>query len=105
MNINEIPQFKATVLSHINAGELHDAFSKLKSMANDVPDYYTLSKLETLEETYKYMISYAVDGSEDSERDKIYTQIKDDLSKLCFSLTKDITAKIQLCYTIPHIDI
>ena len=93
MNINEIPQFKATVLSHINAGELHDAFSKLKSMANDVPDYYTLSKLETLEETYKYMISYAVDGSEDSERDKIYTQIKDDLSKLCLYITKDITAK------------
>lgn len=93
MNINEIPQFKATVLSHINTGELHDAFSKLKSMANDVPDYYTLSKLETLEETYKYMIRYAVDGSEDSERDKIYAKIKEDLSKFCFSLTKDITAK------------
>ena len=93
MNINEIPQFKDSVLKHINAGELHDAFRKLKSVANDIPDYLSLSKLETLEETYKYMIRYAVEGSEDSERDKIYTTIKEELSKFCFSLMKDITAK------------
>ena len=63
--------------SLINQGKLHILFEELESDSRFVPDDYA-----QLRSTYDYLSDYYDRGAEDSERTKVYADIRQDLTRL-----------------------
>lgn len=63
----------------LNKRSLHEAFSLVRSQLGSYPDHVLSDKLDKLEETYKYMIHYLVEGYSDSGRDELLTSLIEDM--------------------------
>lgn len=66
----------------IDSGKLSKAFGKLRNMPSFKSDPRLSDKLNHLEETYKYMIQYLVDGYADEGREKLLSDIIVQLQRL-----------------------
>ena len=70
----------------IDDGKLFDAFVKLRKFAANFDKSGASDKIESLEQSYKYLIKYASDGVADSQRNAIYKKICADMMSLLDSL-------------------
>ncbi len=67
-------------LSHLTeSGRLREAFELVRNEASQNSDWKVIDKLNKLEETYKYMIHYMVEGIEDKGRETLYSSIVENL--------------------------
>ena len=70
----------------INEGKLFDAFAKLRKFAANLDIFDVTNKIESLEQSYKYLIKYASDGVADPQRNEIYKKICADMMSILDNL-------------------
>ncbi len=61
---------------------LAEAFKALRELAQHTQNWQIASRLDALEESYRYMIRYEAEGSGDPKRDEIHASITESLRKL-----------------------
>ena len=62
-------------LNDIENRALKSAFDKIRQMLGDNENWELLEKTDGIEQNYRYLLSYLVEGVEDKERDKVYNSI------------------------------
>lgn len=75
MSSNNAASFHEKVERHLDNLSLHSAFLLLKRRIAEINDPRISSRLNNLEDTYKYMIHYLVEGFTDSGRDVMLADI------------------------------
>lgn len=73
----------------LDNGSLHEAFALLKDNLTVFSDPYVSDKLNKLEETYKYMIHYLVEGYADKGRDEMLSELINDLRTINDSILRN----------------
>lgn len=63
----------------LEQGRLHEAIVRLKGVSERKMLWEVTDRINRVEESYRYMLRYAMDGVADPHRDIIYRNIKDDL--------------------------
>ncbi|NDW09213.1 tetratricopeptide repeat protein [Dysgonomonas sp. 520] len=81
---------KRKIYTFLSKRQLKDVFELLHNLSVNTQDWLILEKLNELEMTYKYMLSYQFEGVADPEREKVYNNILRSL----FELTDDITNEL-----------
>jgi len=65
----------ALICDHISERRLKPAFSQLEVLIKETAQPIFLDEWRNLEETYRYMLKYTVEGINDPERQKIYRKL------------------------------
>ncbi len=91
MNSTELYTKYQTVIQHIDHCELKLAFSKLEMIIQDAQVINHLEQLNKLQETYKYMLIYFTQGSQDPQRNQIYSNLRINL----YELTEKVYNELQ----------
>lgn len=82
MNNVEAKQKRKKIYQHIEKNELKSAFDAIKDLVGPLQNWLLSEKLTELETNYKYMIHYLIEGNEDPEQKKVYTQFLRDTYRL-----------------------
>lgn len=98
---NEILSKKELFDRMLSQGRLHEAITMLKSISEKKMLWEVTDRITRVEEAYRYMLRYAMEGVEDPHRDVIYNNIKNDLRMLYDRLTRlvNIQSSATLYYT------
>lgn len=76
MTIEEIESACSRITESLNRGSLKTAFDALQSFISGSHESAYQDKLDKLQQTYRYMLRYYVEGSRDPMREQIYAGIK-----------------------------
>lgn len=74
--------------SLLSQGRLHEAITALKSVSEKKMQWEVTDRITRVEESYRYMLRYAMDGIADPHRDAIYNNIKEDLRVIYDTLVR-----------------
>lgn len=74
--------------SLLSQGRLHEAITALKSVLEKKMQWEVTDRITRVEESYRYMLRYAMDGIADPHRDAIYNNIKEDLRVIYDTLVR-----------------
>lgn len=85
---NEILSKKELFDRMLSQGRLHEAIAMLKSISEKKMLWEVTDRITRVEEAYRYMLRYAMEGVADPHRDVIYNNIKNDLRMLYDRLTR-----------------
>lgn len=85
---NDILDKKELFEKLISQGRLHEAIVMLKSISEKKMLWEMTDRITRVEESYRYMLRYAVEGVSDPHRDIIYNNIKNDLRVIFDRLTR-----------------
>ncbi|MDE6756637.1 MAG: tetratricopeptide repeat protein [Muribaculaceae bacterium] len=98
---NEILSKKELFDRMLSQGRLHEAITMLKSISEKKMLWEVTDRITRVEEAYRYMLRYAMEGVEDPHRDVIYNNIKNDLRMLYDRLKRlvNIQSSATLYYT------
>lgn len=84
---------KKTIENLIEQRRLKEAFAALAEIAAEASDWHVRSKVEELEQSYKYMVQYAAEGIDDPQREAIYDGIVAKAYELCDEASNELVAK------------
>jgi tetratricopeptide (TPR) repeat protein len=76
MTIKEINNVYRRIADLLDEGVLKTAFEWIQTLISGTQLYSFQSKIDELQETYRYMLGYYAGGSEDPERKQIYARIR-----------------------------
>ena len=82
MNQTDIKTFLKRTNNFIEKKELKNAFDSIKELADKLQNWKVTDKLNELNNNYKYMLHYLIEGNVDPEQDKIYEKLIKDTYKL-----------------------
>ena len=82
MDKTKIKDFIKRTHALIEKKELKSAFDSINSLAEELQNWKITDKLNELQNNYKYMLHYLIEGSNDPEQDKIYNKLIRDTYKL-----------------------
>ena len=82
MNRTEIKTFLKKTNNHIVKNELKSALDSIRIFSNKLQNWNITDKLNELNNNYKYMLHYLIEGTKDPEQDKIYKKLIRDTYKL-----------------------
>lgn len=85
---NDILNKKELFEKLISQGRLHEAIVMLKSISEKKMLWEVTDRITRVEEAYRYMLRYAMEGVADPHRDIIYSNIKEDLRVIYDRLTR-----------------
>lgn len=85
---NDILNKKELFEKLITQGRLHEAIVMLKSISEKKMLWEVTDRITRVEEAYRYMLRYAMEGVADPHRDIIYSNIKEDLRVIYDRLTR-----------------
>ena len=74
---NEILSKKELFDRMLSQGRLHEAITMLKSISEKKMLWEVTDRITRVEEAYRYMLRYAMEGVEDPLRDVIYNEYKE----------------------------
>lgn len=80
MEVNDFFSKKEILIKYISDGRLYEAFSLLKKMSERKLMWEITDRIAAIENSYRYMLRYAIDGVDDPHRDVIYRNIVDELN-------------------------
>lgn len=89
---NDILNKKELFENLISTGRLHEAIVMLKSISEKKMLWEMTDRITRVEESYRYMLRYAMDDIADPHRDIIYKNIKTDLRVIFERLVREINA-------------
>jgi len=72
MTIQEINKAYERIIGSLDSKELKNAFTFLQGMISGIREYSFQEKLTELQDTYKYMLRYRVEGAKDPMQEHIY---------------------------------
>lgn len=75
MTIHEIQKAYNRIIGSLDAKELKNAFDSLQSLIAGSREYTFQDKLNELQDTYKYMLRYRIEGAKDPVEEQIYKNI------------------------------
>lgn len=75
MTIQEINKAYERIIGSLDVRELKNAFDFLQGLIAGIRDYSFQDKLNELQETYKYMLRYRIEGVKDPLQDQIYNNL------------------------------
>ncbi|MBD5365963.1 MAG: tetratricopeptide repeat protein [Bacteroides sp.] len=75
MKKEDISSKKNNILSSISSGRLAPAFKQLRSLSELLMTWETTDEINRLEQSYRYMLDYAMRGVADPSRNKVYNDI------------------------------
>ncbi len=76
MTVQEINKTYDRIVGSLDKKELKNAFDSLQSLIIGSKDFSYLDKLHQLQETYKYMLHYRIDGAKDPMQEQIYANLQ-----------------------------
>ncbi len=82
MSRTKIKTFLKKTNDFIEKNELKSALDSIKALANNLQNWSITDKLNELNNNYKYMLHYLIEGTTDPEQDKIYNKLIRDTYKL-----------------------
>ena len=82
MTIREINQSYNRITGALESRELKEAFDHLQGLIAGTQEYVFQDRMESLQDTYKYMLQYRVQGVEDPMQEEIYKQVISSLYEL-----------------------
>ena len=74
-NNDDHKAWAATVFSHLQRRELHQALDLLSSEASNQNDTAFIERIAQMRETYRWMLNYLIQGAPDPERQNIYAKL------------------------------
>lgn len=83
---------KNKILNLLASSQIKDAIESLTRLSVNVQDWHISEKLSNLDMTYRYMLRYQFEGTEDPDRQQVYNNIL----RTLYELTDDITDEISL---------
>ncbi len=89
MATDKAVSFHGKVNQLLDSSSLHEAFRMLKGKIATQSDPRLQDKLNSLEDTYKYMIHYMVEGYDDSGRESMISDIREQLKTINDSLERN----------------
>ena len=63
------------IIQLLDQKRLKEAFAQLGSLASETNNWTLTSEVETLQNTYGYMLQYAAQGTEDPQQGKMYAHL------------------------------
>ena len=72
MTSQEINKTYNRIIGALDAKELKEAFEQTQSLIAGIRDYSFMDQLNELQDTYKYMLRYRMEGAKDPLEDQIY---------------------------------
>lgn len=79
MTDTELKNTANDIRRFVAEGRLRDAFIRLRNLSERLMTWELTSSIDSLEQSYRYMLDYAAKGSVDPGRDGIYTSICEDI--------------------------
>lgn len=76
MTIQEIKKAYNRIIGSLDDRELKNAFDSLQALIAGSREYTFQDKLNELQDTYKYMLRYRIDGAKDPMEEQIYKNIQ-----------------------------
>lgn len=92
MKNQDISSKKNNILLAINSGRLASAFSQLRSFSEQQMTWEITDEISRLEESYRYMLDYALRGIHDPSRPKVYADITASMKHLLNKLERNALA-------------
>ena len=75
MTLKEINQAYNRIITTLDNKEVKNAFDSIQSLISGSREYVFQDKLDEIQETYKYMLRYQMDGIKDPMQEEIYLNI------------------------------
>ena len=75
MTLQEINKTYNRIIGLLDAKELKEAFEQTQSLIAGIRDYSFMDQLNELQDTYKYMLRYRIEGAKDPMEDQIYHNV------------------------------
>ncbi|MDR3142400.1 MAG: hypothetical protein LBU37_11850 [Tannerellaceae bacterium] len=92
MTLQEINQAYNRIIGSLDNRELKNAFDSLQSLICGSREYTFQDKLNELQDTYKYMLRYRMDGIKDPMQEQIYHTLHASLYELADQLKHKLSA-------------
>ena len=92
MTIQEITKAYNRIIGRLDSKELKNAFDDLQGLMAGTNQYAFQDKLNELQDTYKYMLRYRMDGVQDPMQRQIYQQIQSSAYELADTLKQKALA-------------
>jgi tetratricopeptide (TPR) repeat protein len=92
MTLQEIDQAYNRIIGSLDNKELKNAFDSLQSLIGGSREYTFQDKLNELQETYKYMLRYRMEGIKDPMQEQIYHNLQASLYELADQLKHKLLA-------------
>ncbi len=90
MDIKQAQSTYQSALRLLLLGRLKQAFDHIGTLARELPDWELHERLDVLQQDYRYMLQYYMEGMEDPERPTMHSKL---VAKL-FSLTEEIKERL-----------
>ena len=75
MTIQEINKAYNRIIGSLDEKELKNAFDFLQGLIAGIREYSFQDRLNELQDTYKYMLRYRIEGAKDPMQDQIYNNL------------------------------
>ncbi|MDR1402217.1 MAG: tetratricopeptide repeat protein [Tannerellaceae bacterium] len=92
MTLQEINQAYNRIIGSLDNKELKNAFDSLQSLISGSREYTFQDNLNELQETYKYLLRYRMDGIKDPMQEQIYHSLHVSLYELAAQLKRKLSA-------------
>ena len=76
MTITEINKTYNRIIGSLDALELKNAFDHIQGLMAGCRDYFAQDRLDELQNTYRYLLRYRMDGAKDPMQDQIYRDLR-----------------------------
>jgi len=93
MDYNNIEQKKKIIIKRLEQRRLNEALKMLGELATETSNWEIKSKIEAIEQSYKYMLNYMAEGVADPKRNEIYESIIAQAYELCDFTTNELIAQ------------
>lgn len=88
MKVNNIKDFGRRTAKQIHDGKLRDAFAAMRTFSENSMNWETTSRINQLEQNYRYMLDYFARGVDDPGRRGVYDGIVTEARSICDSLVR-----------------
>lgn len=92
MDTKQIQNIYKTIIRLLSLGRLKQAFDKIQILTNEVQNGIFYDRFNNLQENYRYMLQYYIDGIDDPQRISVYNKL---IAK-SFSLNEEIRETLLL---------
>ena len=75
MTLQEINKAYNRIIGSLDEKELKNAFDFLQGLIAGIREYSFQDRLNELQDTYKYMLRYRIEGAKDPMQDQIYNNL------------------------------
>lgn len=93
MTTREIYNFQKEIQGLLSEQRLHDAFERIRNLSDGLMIWEITDRSKRLEENYAYMLKYLAEGADDPQRDRLLSELVDDVYILTDELVTTLMSR------------